>query len=91
MTKAFSNDAASNLLTSALQVEKLDFGSVTTHRYLTIGASAASIIHSTVSLAMDTQGFSILGDIQNTFETGENWLTFGKITHHLLMLPLNIA
>jgi hypothetical protein len=91
MTKAFSNDVASHILTSALQVETLDFGSVTTHRYLAIGASAASIIHSTISLSMDSQGFSTLGDVQKTFETGENWLTFGKIMHHLLMLPLNIA
>ena len=91
MTKAFSSDAASHLLTSALQVESLDFGSVTTHRYYTIGASAASIIHSTVSLAMDSQDFSTLADVKKTFETGENWLTFGSIAHHLLMLPLNIA
>ena len=72
-------------------MQSLDFGSVASHRYFTIAASALSLIESTYTLIVDSADFSSLADIKHTFDTGENWLSLGSILHHLLMLPVNLA
>ena len=66
-------------------------GPASTHRYVSGGLTIGSLAESIAVLAIEADKIMQVVSLQATYEKGQNWMSFGSIIHHLLMLPINLA